>query len=56
MTEDKLTYFFNTFRYQLPRTSLDVNLHLLLTSTFGVKTFLSQTTHVKSFFTDFEVA
>lgn len=50
MTEDELKYFFNTFRYQLPRTSLDINLHLLLTSTFGVKTFLSQTSHVKSAF------
>ena len=46
MTEDKLKYFFNTFRYQLPQTSIDINLHLLLTSTFGVKTFLSQTSHV----------
>ena len=50
MTKDELKYFFNTFRYQLPRTSLDINLHLLLTSTFGVKTFLSQITHVKSAF------
>ena len=50
MTEDKLKYFFNTFRYQLPQTSIDINLHLLLTSTFGVKTFLSQTSHVKSAF------
>ena len=50
MTEDKLKYFFNTFRYQRPQTSIDINLHLLLTSTFGVKTFLSQITHVKSAF------
>ena len=50
MTEDKLKYFFNTFRYQLPQTSIDINLHLLLTSTFGVKTFLSQTSQVKSAF------
>ena len=50
MTEEELKYFFNTFCYHLPRTSLDINLHLLLTSTFGVKTFLSQTTHVKSAF------
>ena len=50
MTEDKLKYFFNTFRYQLPQTSIDINLHLLLTSTFGVKTFLSKTSHVKSAF------
>ena len=50
MTEDELKYFFNTFRYQLPQTSLGINLHLLLTSTFGVKTFLSQITHVKSAF------
>ena len=50
MTEDELKYFFNTFRYQLPQTSIDINLHLLLTSTFGVKTFLSQITHVKSAF------
>ena len=50
MTEDKLKYFFNTFRYQLPQTSIDINLHLLLTFTFGVKTFLSQTSHVKSAF------